>query len=195
MSDEPKRPVLPSAVDETEPAWEDLFGAEEAAGVTFATEETYLQAYDGSEEDEASRQLLSFQVGNEGYAVDLHRVKEILKYRPSTPVPRTRAFVEGIVAVRGVVMPVVNLARRLGLDVLKPTTRSRILVVGETDQLYGLVVDGVSGVKRSADLHVEPVPQVMNGAETEFLDGIARMDDEMFILLNLDILLDFEAAS
>jgi purine-binding chemotaxis protein CheW len=193
MEDDPKKTETDQDAQAEEQAWDQLFGGAETTGLVFATEETYHKAQEERSREENVRQLLAFKVGGEDYAVDLHEVKEILKHRPVTSVPRTKDFVAGVISVRGVVMPVVDLARRLGLGSGEPTSHTRILVVGDLEQRYGLVVDGVMGVERGANLRVEPPPGVISGSVAEFFEGIGRMGSKMFILLRLEAILDFEA--
>lgn len=193
MEDERKKPETDQDAEAAEQAWDQLFGGAETTGIVFATEETYHKAQEEGIREADVRQLLAFNVGGEDYAVDLHEVKEILKHRPVTSVPRTKDFVVGVISVRGVVMPVLDLARRLGLGPGEVTPHTRILVVGDLEQRYGLVVDGVMGVERGADLRVEPPPGVISGHAAEFFEGIGRMGSKMFILLCLDAILNFEA--
>jgi purine-binding chemotaxis protein CheW len=178
-----------------EPGWEDLFGDAQPSEIPFATEATFHQARKAERVDPGQRQLLSFSVGGEGYAVDLDQVKEILKFRPVTPVPRTKPFVTGVISVRGVVMPVVDLGLRLGMGPTAVTAQTRILVTGDDEQRYGLMVESVAGVERTGAFRVEPPPGVMSPAEAELVEGIGRVGTNMYILLRIDAILDFEAVA
>lgn len=174
--------------------WDELLGVVPPRGKSFATEESYLKTYD-TKRSEVQRQLLSFKLGSEEYAVELTDVLEILKYRRFTPVPRTKRFVLGIISLRGVVIPIIDLRRRLGWPDGDVTRRTRILVVRNRNQRFGMVVDGVVGVERTTTLRVEPPLPVIVGSEADFIEGIGRLDKKMVILLNLQEVLDFEATA
>src|SRR5438552_16207181 len=105
--------------------------------------ETQVDAVIG-EGDE--RQLVVFQLGAELYGVEISRVHEIIRLQTVTRVPRAPAFVEGVINLRGKVIPVVDLRRRFGLEMTDHTRASRIVVVEIADQVVGIVVDGVSEV-------------------------------------------------
>jgi purine-binding chemotaxis protein CheW len=161
----------------------------------FATEETYLRRQDDRRKHER-RGVLSFVAGGEVYGVDILSIREIIKLREITEVPRAPRFLLGVVTVRGLVLPVVDVRLRLRLDV-RPLARSaRILVVMHKGERYGLLVDEVRGVVRFADAQIEPPPPSLAPSEAPFLAGIGRYPEEgeerMVILLSLDALLGFD---
>jgi len=161
----------------------------------FATEETYLRRQDDRRKHER-RGVLSFAVGGEVYGVDILSIREIIKLREITEVPRAPRFLLGVVTVRGLVLPVVDVRLRLRLDV-KPLGRAaRILVVLHKGERYGLLVDEVRGVVRFADAQIEPPPPSLAPSEAPFLAGIGRYpedgEERMVILLSLDALLGFD---
>jgi purine-binding chemotaxis protein CheW len=101
-------------------------------------------------------------------------------------VPRAPAFVEGVINLRGRVIPVIDLRRRFNLPAAAHTRASRIVVVEIGDQVVGLVVDGVSEVLRVDTALVEPPSPVVAGIDSEYLQGIARLPERLVILLDLD---------
>jgi chemotaxis signal transduction protein len=125
--------------------------------------------------------VLTFSIGGEEYALGIGAIREIIKLRPITEVPRVPPFVAGIIAVRGVVMPVIDLRIRLRLRAVPLTHQARILVVtqagGEPGQqeLFGLIVDRVHHVVRLAQQDIEP-PTMLSGAEAAFVAGIGRIE-------------------
>jgi purine-binding chemotaxis protein CheW len=141
---------------------------------------------------EADRELLSFRLAGEDYAVDILRLREIIRVAPLTEVPRAPAFVSGVLSVRGTVVPVMDLRRRLHLRADPPTKAARILIVTKDAEPHGLLVDEVRQVERLHTDQIEPPPPVLSGAEAEFLGGIGRTDGRMLILLALDAVLSFE---
>jgi purine-binding chemotaxis protein CheW len=132
------------------------------------------------------RQLVVFQLGAELYGVEISRVHEIIRLQSVTKVPRAPAFVEGVINLRGKVIPVVDLRRRFGLPTAEHTRASRIVVVELGDQVVGIIVDGVSEVLRVNTATVEPPSPVVAGIDSEYLHGIAKLTDRLVILLDLD---------
>jgi len=132
------------------------------------------------------RQLVVFQLGGELYGVEISRVHEIIRLQTVTRVPRAPAFVEGVINLRGKVIPVVDLRRRFGLPSAEHTRASRIVVVEIGDQVVGIIVDGVSEVLRIGESTVEPPSPVVAGIDSEHIHGIAKLPDRLVILLDLD---------
>src|SRR5262249_53334962 len=139
------------------------------------------------------REVLSFALANEEYAIDILRIREILKYRTATEVPRAPAFIDGIIAVRGQVIPVMDLRVRMRLPAAPPGKDTRILVATHAGDPYGLVVDAVHQVVRMRDEDVEAPPALLGGPDAELIAGIGRpRPDRLLILLHLDNVLSFE---
>ena len=130
-------------------------------------------------------EMLGFRLGDEEYAVMIDAVKEVLTFRELTPVPNAPDYVLGVMALRGLVLPVIDLCKRLGLPAGKRDERSRIIVVSVNDEDAGLHVDRVTGVVRLSPDAVRPTPETIeHGAE--FLRGIARKEDRLYILLDIE---------
>jgi purine-binding chemotaxis protein CheW len=153
--------------------------------MTAAVEERATEMASNGDE----RQLVVFQLGAELYGVEISRVHEIIRLQSVTKVPRSPAFVEGVINLRGKVIPVVDLRRRFGLPTADHTRASRIVVVELGDQVVGIVVDGVSEVLRVNTATVEPPSPVVAGIDSEYLHGIAKLTDRLVILLDLDRIL------
>jgi purine-binding chemotaxis protein CheW len=140
------------------------------------------------ETKEQELEMLSFLLGNEEYVVEVDRVREVLTPREITPVPHTSKYFLGVCSLRGAVMPIIDLNSRLGLAASERDEKSRIIVVslGQDDQV-GLFVDRVRGVVRFSPSAVQPAPEtVEQGAGAEFLKGIARKNDRLYILLDVE---------
>src|SRR3982751_5756371 len=135
------------------------------------------------------RQLVVFQLGAELYGVEIARVHEIIRLQAVTRVPRSPAFVEGVINLRGKVIPVIDLPGRFGLPSAEHSRSTRIVVVEIGDQVVGIVVDGVSEVLRVNTATVEPPSPVVAGIDSEYLHGIAKLTDRLVILLDLDRIL------
>src|ERR671936_571293 len=132
------------------------------------------------------QQLVVFHLGAELYGVEIARVHEIIRLMMVTRVPRAPSFVEGVINLRGKVIPVVDLRRRFGLPQAEHTRSSRIVVLEIGDQVVGIIVDGVSEVLRVNTSTVEPPSPVVAGIDSEYLHGIAKLADRLVILLDLE---------
>ena len=141
--------------------------------------------------EEDPGRILGFLLAGEEYAVELQRIREIVKVPGVTEVPRAPAEIAGVMSVRGEVMPVFDLHKRLGLPAAAaPTRRSRVVIVDVGEGPVGLLVDGVDQVVRIKPSTIEPPPPGLGaGVETEYLAGIGRLRDRMYVLLNLPAVL------
>lgn len=136
-----------------------------------------------------TRQLVVFSLAGALYGVDIAQVREIIRVPDITRVPKTADFVEGIINLRGGVIPVLNLRSRFKLAPDDAADEERIVIVELGGELIGIRVDGVSEVLRiDADL-VEPPSQYIVNVDTQFVVGIARVEDDLIVLLDLKLLL------
>lgn len=141
------------------------------------------------QETKPSLELVVFRLGAENYGLRLHQVREIIMVGQITPVPRAPQFVEGVLNLRGEVMPVVDLRTRFGLPRVEPTSISRILITSIGGVFTGLVVDAVEEV-RPVDLHrFGPPPTVTAVGANRYIEKVARLDSSMIFLLELQQLL------
>jgi len=137
-----------------------------------------------------SRQLITFEIGDRRLGIDIMAVREIRAWSPATPLPNVPAHVRGVVNLRGVVLPVLDLRLRLGWGTTDPSARHVIIVVRIADQLQGIIVDAVSDIVTLVPDDIQPVPEVGEVAATAFLEGIATIDDRLIMILGLDRLAD-----
>jgi purine-binding chemotaxis protein CheW len=131
-------------------------------------------------------QLVTFKVDKEEYGVAIMQVQEIIRLGAIVRVPGAPHFVEGIMDLRGKVLPVVDLRRRFQLPPREHTASSRIVVVNIGDMTIGLIVDAVTEVLRLPTGAIEPPPRIVAGIDARFLKGIGRLDKRLLILLDLD---------
>jgi purine-binding chemotaxis protein CheW len=132
-------------------------------------------------------ELLAFRLGTEEYALLVEQVREVIKLWEITSVPNTPDYVLGVLSLRGKVLPVIDLCKRLGLPPGARDGRARIIVVSLDDEETGLIVDRVTGVVRLLPKDVRPAPDTISqGVGEEFLRGIARKDDKLYILLDIE---------
>ncbi len=131
-------------------------------------------------------QIVVFELGEERYGLDIAAVYEIIRHQPITAVPQAPAFVEGVINLRGRIIPVVDLRERFGLAAGDLTKAARIVVAEAAGTRVGLVVDGVSEVLMVPADAIEPTPEVAAGVDAAYLRGIAKLGERLIILLDLD---------
>lgn len=136
-------------------------------------------------------QLVSFKLGDEEYAVDILKVREIIRMQAVTRVPHAPDFIEGVINLRGKVIPVMDLRKRFGLKSAEHTRGSRIVVL-QLDRTLGVVVDAVSQVLRLAAENVEPTPPIVSTISAEYLKGVGKVEDRLIILLDVDKIISLE---
>jgi len=136
------------------------------------------------------QELLCFKVGTEEYAVNIMEIREIIKPRGVTEVPRVPGFVKGILSLRGIIIPVFNMRKRLGHAVAQNSGGERIIVVNKGEEFCGILVDEVIQVAKLATAAIEPPPALLEGIDRDFVNGIGRYGGHMLILLNLEKILD-----
>lgn len=129
-------------------------------------------------------QLVIFELADQLYALPIQETQEIIRMTGITRVPNTREFVEGIINLRGSIVPVINLNRRLGLPVREYDDLSRIIVVECRGQKIGMIVDNVQEVGRYTGDEIEP-PSVA-GDNVDYLKGVIKKGEELWLLLNLE---------
>ena len=176
----------------TPPAGFDPMALIMAGRLTAGNDEESREGADAErqEEDAATEELLCFRVSTETYAMNIMEIKEIIKPREITEVPRVPAFVSGVLSLRGIIIPVFNMRKRLGLPALQTSSKERIIVIKRGEEFCGLLVDEVVQVVRIAVSSIEQPPAVLDGIDREFVTGIGRHDGKMLILLNLLNILD-----
>jgi purine-binding chemotaxis protein CheW len=133
-------------------------------------------------------QLVGFHVGGEEYGLDILRVQEIIRLQELTRVPNSHESMDGVMNLRGKIIPVVALRKRFGLEQVPPDKHNRIVVVELQDAVLGLIVDSVSEVLRIPAATVEPPPH-LGKVKQEYVSGVGKLDDRLLILLDVDRLM------
>lgn len=142
-----------------------------------------------SGQDGEPRQFLTFTLHEEEYAIDILKVQEIKGMSKITPIPNAPAHVKGVMNLRGTVVPVIDLRRRFSLATVEADNLTVIIVVNVGKQVAGLVVDTVSDVLNFSMQDVEPTPELAGGLDTSFITGLAKVEERLVTLLNIDRLL------
>ena len=130
-------------------------------------------------------QVVGFNLGNEEYGVDIAQVKEINRIVAITHVPRAPHFMEGVINLRGQLIPIIDLRTRFGMPRAEHTKNTRIIVTEIGTKQVGMVVDAVSEVHWLDNSQIEEAPEMMSGVDTEYIKGVGKKDDRLVILLDL----------
>jgi purine-binding chemotaxis protein CheW len=147
--------------------------------------------------DAPSRELIAFRVGKQEFCINVMAVREIRGWTVATVLPRAPRYVRGVINLRGAVLPIVDLARRLGLPGGEPTARNVIIVVQIGGQQIGLLVDAVSDILTASDSAIQPAPDVASDLVKSFVKGLLPVEGRMISLISLDHVLpaaELEAA-
>jgi purine-binding chemotaxis protein CheW len=139
--------------------------------------------------DAGARELISFRVGGQDYCVDIMAVREIRGWSPATQLPQQPAYMRGVINLRGAVLPIMDLAGRLGLPMVEPTVRHVIIVVRAGDRTMGMMVDAVSDILAVTPEMTQETPDLACDDVKGFLEGIITLDGRMISEISLDRLL------
>ena len=170
---------------------EDVLVREEAAG---AHSLSFFAApvQDHRAAAEATEHLATFFLDREEYGVDVRQVQEIRRTTEITSVPRAPEFIRGVINLRGRILPVLDLKRKLGLGEVEAGRATRIVVVRVKERLLGLLVDGASQVLKVEVSRIEPPPEEVVEKGGDYIRGVAKLDDRLIILVDLERLLAHE---
>jgi purine-binding chemotaxis protein CheW len=144
-----------------------------------------------------TRELIAFRIGNQEFCIDIMTVREIRGWSMATALPRSPRYIRGVINLRGAVLPIVDLAARLGMPSTEPTVRNVIIVVEQNHQQIGLLVDAVSDILNMQDKHMQPAPDVASEIVKTFVRGLLAVEGRMISLIALDHVLparELEAA-
>lgn len=144
----------------------------------------------GHSVSEELEEYLCFRVASEEYAISIMEIKEIIKPREVTEVPRAPQFIQGVISLRGLIVPIMDMRARLSLYDGTVTSRERIVVIHREAGFCGLLVDEVIQVARIAKSAIEEPPAVLDGIDRAFVKGLGHYDSRMIILLDLETIMD-----
>ncbi|KAB2943221.1 MAG: chemotaxis protein CheW [Hyphomicrobium sp.] len=132
------------------------------------------------------RELIAFAVGEQEFCIDVMSVREIRGWTPATVLPHSQSFVRGVINLRGAVLPIMDLAVRLGFPPAEAMGRHVIIVVQVGSQVVGLLVDAVSDILTVSDAEILPPPDVASDMAKRFVCGLLAMEGRMISLLSVD---------
>jgi purine-binding chemotaxis protein CheW len=137
-------------------------------------------------------QLVGFRLDNEDYAIAITKIQEIILMKPITRIPQVPDFIEGLINLRGSVIPIVNLRKRFGLQPREIDDETRTIVVNVHEKTVGCVVDAVTQVMRINRDQIQPPPLGVMAVNHQYLSGLAKLDDRLMIILDIDKLFQAE---
>ncbi|MBU1377624.1 MAG: chemotaxis protein CheW [Alphaproteobacteria bacterium] len=139
------------------------------------------------------RELISFRIGAQEFCVDIMAIREIRGWTAATALPQSPSFVRGVINLRGAVLPIVDLASRLGFESTEANDRNVIIVAQIGEQVVGLLVDAVSDILTITDDMIQPTPDVASETAKTFVRGLIPMEGRMISLIGLErVLPDLE---
>lgn len=145
-----------------------------------------------SQLNEETDQIISFVVGRENFGVLIQEVKEVIRIREITRLPKAPDFVKGVINLRGDVIPVIDLREKFSMEVEDYTDMTRVIVVEVDGKSIGMVVDSVSHVLRLSRDQIDPAPPLVGGLAGEYIKGVGKLDEKLIILLNIERILSHE---
>ena len=131
------------------------------------------------------RQLILFNLGHGSYGISIENVFEIRKMEDITIVPRAPKFIEGVINLRGNVIPVIDLRKRFGMEQIATTKKTKTIIVEVKKRQFGLIVDSVAEVVTLANDQIEPSLPTVSGLKAEFINGIGKLNDKLIIILEI----------
>jgi len=137
-------------------------------------------------------QLVVFKLGREEYGVSILQVQEIKRMIEIARVPNSPSYIKGVVNLRGNILPVIDLKKRLGLSLGEDTDDTRVIIVKIEETVVGIIVDAVSEVTSIDSKSIEPPQTIVNGVNAQYLTGVGKHDDRLIILLNLEAIVGFD---
>lgn len=131
-------------------------------------------------------QLACFKVGSEQYALDIMKIKEIIRPQKLTPIPKAPSFIEGVINLRGAVIPVADMRKRFDQPIGDENHKNRIVICTLAGKVIGLLVDEVTEVKRFGRSEISPAPEFIKGPQADYFLGVARRDEDLIMLVDLE---------
>lgn len=145
--------------------------------------------FDGAAATGTSGQYLTLRLGKEEYAIDILRVQEIRSYEEPTRMVNAPAFIKGVVNLRGVIVPIVDLRMKLDLDMVEYNEFTVVIILNVRGTVIGAVVDSVSDVVTLGPDAIKPAPQFETTLDTRFITGLANVGERMLIVMNMEALM------
>lgn len=144
------------------------------------------------EKAEETRQFVGFRSGEELYGIGIESIQEIDRMHSITKLPKSLPFIEGVINLRGGIIPVVDMAKRFGMPPVEIGRRTRIIIARISGQTVGLIVEQVTEVVELKEDSVEPAPAMAFAVDQKYVEGVGRIGEALLIILNLELLFSVE---
>lgn len=139
-----------------------------------------------AEIDEGTTNLVTFRLGSGEYAIDIMQAKEIIKMEKITLIPNAPYFVEGVINLRGNIIPIIDLKKRFNLEESEGDKNTGIIIAKIEDVDMGIMIDSVSKVVSMANSDIQPPPSMLQGIGQRYIKGVGKMEDKLLVVLDLD---------
>lgn len=138
---------------------------------------------------ENSINLVTFKLGNNEYAIDIMQAREIIKMEKITLIPNAPDYVEGVINLRGNIIPIVDLKKRFNLEENDGEKNTGIIIVKIDDVDMGIIIDAISKVVSIATSNIQPPPPMLSGIGQKYIKGVAKLEDKLLVVLDLEKLI------
>ena len=148
-----------------------------------------MQANQGQAANSESRELLTFTLGREEYGIDILKVQEIRGYDAVTTIANSPAFIKGVINLRGIIVPIVDMRIKFKLGAVDYTEFTVVIILNVAGRVVGMVVDGVSDVISLAPEQIRPAPDFSSSFDIKYITGLGTVDSRMLILVDIEKLM------
>ncbi|MGI4855341.1 MAG: chemotaxis protein CheW [Janthinobacterium lividum] len=148
-----------------------------------------LSLIENTQGDGAANEFLAFTLGGEEYGIDILKVQEIRGYEAVTRIANTPDFIKGVINLRGVIVPIVDMRIKFALGTVEYDHQTVVIILNVAQRVVGMVVDGVSDVLTLTAAQIKPAPEFGSVLNTEYLTGLGTVDDRLLILMDIERLM------
>ena len=149
-------------------------------------EQQSIESTESRVELEDSTNLVTFRLGSGEYAIDIMQAKEIIKMEKITLIPNAPDFVEGVINLRGNIIPIIDLKKRFNLEEIEGDKNTGIIIVKIEDVDMGIIIDSISKVVSIANSDIQPPPPMLSGIGQKYIKGVGKLEDKLLVVLDLE---------
>ena len=150
------------------------------------TEQQSIESTENRVELEDSTNLVTFRLGSGEYAIDIMQAKEIIKMEKITLIPNAPDFVEGVINLRGNIIPIIDLKKRFNLEETEGDKNTGIIIVKIEDVDMGIIIDSISKVVSISNSDIQPPPPMLSGIGQKYIKGVGKLEDKLLVVLDLE---------
>lgn len=149
-------------------------------------EQQPIESTESRVELEDSTNLVTFRLGSGEYAIDIMQAKEIIKMEKITLIPNAPDFVEGVINLRGNIIPIIDLKKRFNLEEIEGDKNTGIIIVKIEDVDMGIIIDSISKVVSISNSDIQPPPPMLSGIGQKYIKGVGKLEDKLLVVLDLE---------